>query len=63
MLRRAEREWGWLDRVPAIRLLQTPKRRVRWLTFGEAGRLLAELPSICGAWRRLPSQLALGSGT
>lgn len=44
ILRRAEREWGWLDRVPAIRLLQTPKRRVRWLTFGEAGRLLAELP-------------------
>lgn len=44
ILRRAEREWGWLDKAPAVRLLPEPPGRVRWLTQEEAGRLLAELP-------------------
>ena len=44
VLRMAAREWEWLDRYPAIRLLPEPKRRVRWLTRKEAERLLSELP-------------------
>lgn len=44
VLRRAEREWEWLDRAPHVRLLREPKRRVRWLTHEEARRLLQELP-------------------
>lgn len=44
ILRRAEREWGWINRAPAVRLLPEPQRRVRWLTREEAERLLAELP-------------------
>ncbi len=44
ILRKAEREWGWLDKAPVVRLLPEPKRRVRWLTKNEAQRLLSELP-------------------
>lgn len=44
ILRRAEREWEWIERAPAIRLLSEPKRRIRWLTFAEAERLIAECP-------------------
>ncbi len=44
ILRVAEHEWDWIDRAPHVRLLSEPKRRVRWLTYKEADRLLAELP-------------------
>ena len=44
ILRCAEREWGWLDSSPAVRMLPEPKRRIRWLTHEEAKILLAELP-------------------
>lgn len=44
VLRKAEREWEWIDKAPVIRLLPEPKRRVRWLSRDEADRLLAELP-------------------
>jgi len=44
LLRMAERDWGWIDKAPIIRLLPELKRRVRWLTRDEADRLLAELP-------------------
>ncbi len=44
ILRRAEREWGWLEKAPALRFLPVPKRRVRWLTRDETDRLLEALP-------------------
>jgi integrase len=44
LLRRAEREWEWLDKTPVFRLLPEKKRRVRWLTPEEAQHLLRELP-------------------
>ena len=44
ILRRARDDWEWLDRVPRIRMLKEPTRRVRFLTRAEADRLLAELP-------------------
>lgn len=44
VLRKACNEWEWLDRVPRIRMLPEPNRRVRWITQEEAGRVLAVLP-------------------
>ena len=44
ILRRSCLEWGWLERVPKIRMLPVAKRRVRFLTKDEAARLIHELP-------------------
>jgi integrase len=44
ILRRAALDWEWLDKIPRIKLLPEPKRRVRWLTQDEAKRLIGELP-------------------
>jgi integrase len=44
ILRRAERQWEWIDRSARIPLLPEPDRRIRWLTRDEADRLLDELP-------------------
>lgn len=41
---RASVRWGWLARIPEIRLARRPPRRVRFLTVNEAAQLLAELP-------------------
>lgn len=45
ILRRAERQWLWLERAPFIALEPEPKGRVRWLTRDEIHRLLSELPT------------------
>jgi integrase len=44
VLRASVRDWEWLDRAPAIRLLPEPKGRDRTLTRDEANKLLAQLP-------------------
>lgn len=44
ILRKAWLDWEWLDRIPRIRLLPEPKRRIRWITRDEADKLLDELP-------------------
>ncbi|MFC1536998.1 tyrosine-type recombinase/integrase [Pseudomonadota bacterium] len=44
ILRKCVNEWEWLDRAPQVRMLKEPKRRIRFLSQEEAGRLLAELP-------------------
>lgn len=44
VLRRAEREWEWIERSPALRLYPEPKRRIRWLTPEQAQKLLSLLP-------------------
>ena len=44
ILRRCVNEWEWLDKVPRIRMLKEPTRRVRFLSREEAQRLLSELP-------------------
>jgi len=44
ILRRACYDWEWIERIPKIRLLPEPKRRVRWLKREEAKRLLNLLP-------------------
>lgn len=45
ILRKAEREWDWLDRAPTIRMLKEENHRIRWLTREEALCLLNELPT------------------
>jgi integrase len=45
ILRKAEREWGWIERAPVLRMRVEPRRRVRWITQEEAARLLAALPA------------------
>jgi len=45
ILRKSVREWQWLERVPAVRMLKEPTRRVRYLSREEADRLLKELPT------------------
>jgi len=44
ILRRAALDWEWLEKLPRIKLLPEPKRRIRWLSPEEANRLIAELP-------------------
>jgi integrase len=44
ILRRCERDWEWIDKSPAVRLLKEPTKRIRYLSREEADRLLAELP-------------------
>lgn len=44
ILRKACNEWEWIDRVPSVRMLPEPKKRVRWITRNEADRLVNELP-------------------
>ena len=44
ILRRCHRDWEWLDRIPAVRLLKEPTRRIRFLTRDQAAALLKELP-------------------
>ena len=44
ILRKCANEWEWLERAPQVRMLREPTRRIRFLTFEEAQRLLSELP-------------------
>ena len=44
ILRKCAIEWEWIDRVPHVRMLKEPKRRIRFLSHEEAKRLLEELP-------------------
>ena len=44
ILRRCVNEWEWLERAPYVRMLNEPRRRIRFLTRDEAQRLLAALP-------------------
>ena len=45
ILRRCTNDWEWLDRVPQVRMLKEPTRRVRFITREEARKLLSELPA------------------
>jgi integrase len=52
LLRTARDEWQWIDAVPKIRLLSGEVERDRWLTQGEADRLLAVCPPHLAAMAR-----------
>lgn len=59
ILRKAALEWEWLDRVPKVRLLSEPSRRIRWITREEADRLLQELPDHLKAMVRFSLETGL----
>ncbi len=59
VLMKACNEWEWLDRVPAIRMLPEPTKRVRWITRNEADRLIAELPPHLGDMVRFSLETGL----
>lgn len=44
LLRMARDEWQWIDHIPKIRLLSGEVERDRWLTRGEADKLIAVCP-------------------
>jgi len=44
ILRKAEKDWEWIDKATHVPMLPEPRRRIRWLTHEDADRLLAELP-------------------
>lgn len=44
ILRKAEREWEWIDRAPAFRTYREPQRRISWVTPEQAQALIDELP-------------------
>jgi integrase len=52
ILRAARDDWEWVDRIPKVRMLPEPKRRVRWITREEADRLLNALPGHIAAMAR-----------
>jgi integrase len=45
ILNLAHQDWGWLIRVPKVRMLSEPKRRIRFLVREESDRLMANLPA------------------
>jgi integrase len=44
ILRKCVREWEWLDKAPAVRMLPEAPRRIRVLTKDQAQQLIAALP-------------------
>lgn len=61
ILRRCERDWEWIDKSPAVRLLKEPTVRIRYLTRPEADRLLNELPPHLGDMARMALATGLRS--
>lgn len=59
ILRKAVYDWEWIDRHPKIKILPEPTRRVRWITQGEAKRLIAELPEHLAAMVRFSLETGL----
>lgn len=59
VLNKAAHEWEWLDRVPRVRMLPEPDRRIRWLTRDEAERLLGALPGHLEAMARFSLETGL----
>ncbi len=52
VLNKAAKEWQWLDKSPYVRMLPIAKKRIRWITQGEAAKLLKELPAHLEAMAR-----------
>jgi integrase len=59
VLRKACNEWEWLDRVPHIRMLPESNRRIRWITYEEAEKLITVLPKHLAAMARFSLETGL----
>jgi len=62
VLRKAEREWGWIERAPSVRRLKEAPGRIRWITREEADRLIEELPEHLAAAARFSLATGLRAG-
>jgi integrase len=62
ILRKALNDWEWLDRLPRIRMLKEPTRRIRFLSREEAERLLAALPEHLSEMARFSLSTGLRRG-
>lgn len=62
ILRKAQADWEWIDKVPRLRILKEPEGRTRWLSHAEAVRLLAELPEHLQAMARFSLATGLRQG-
>jgi integrase len=62
MLRRAMREWQWIDRVPVVRLHREPEGRVRYLSPPKIDTLLRNLPEHLRAMTRFAFATGLRRG-
>ena len=52
VLRKAEREWLWIEKAPSIRRIKVDNIRIRWITHLEAEKLYGELPDhLCAMMR------------
>jgi integrase len=45
ILRKAEREWEWIDSAPVVRMRKEDNKRIRWITPEEMEQLKKELPT------------------
>ena len=52
-------DWEWIDKAPKLKMLDEPKKRIRWITQDEARDLLA---AISQDWLRDVSAFALATG-
>ena len=62
MLRRAQREWQWIETVPPIRLHREPEGRVRYLSPQEIDTFLRNLPDHLRAVTRFTFATGLRRG-
>ncbi|MGQ5525491.1 tyrosine-type recombinase/integrase [Chitinimonas sp. PSY-7] len=44
LLRKAEQEWGWIEKAPHLKLFHEATCRIRWITQEEAQKLISYLP-------------------
>ncbi|MEL0587212.1 MAG: site-specific integrase [Candidatus Thiodiazotropha sp. (ex. Lucinoma kazani)] len=58
ILRKAAREWDWLEQAPIVRLYPESKRCILWLTHDQAQQLLKALP----AHQAMMARFALATG-
>ena len=58
LLRKAEREWEWIDRAPAIKTYKEPDGRIRWESPESIEKLFSELPD----WLLPMAKMALATG-
>lgn len=59
VLKKAQDEWEWIDRVPKVKAVKGTVSRIRWISQEESERLLAELPRHLAAMARFSLETGL----
>ncbi|KZY96925.1 integrase, partial [Oleiphilus sp. HI0072] len=52
ILKAACDDWEWLDRIPKVKLFKEEGKRIRWISYEEAAKLLRHLPDHLRAMAR-----------